>query len=279
MQSKELHILFQVMNFLRSSDSKKYKLLPIDKLILITLASHKGAKGIFPMQETLANTLETSLRYMKTRLKYLEKNDLIFVEKIHRKNYYHLIFLSTIGDPQITYDEISGDPQITSQVIHRSPHRGSTDATNNKVSNKLNKTERERSKRAHSLPDDFVVSKESTKAIREMGFTPENRDEVLDKFLDYYRGKGTKMMDWQIIVVKWFKAERKDSKANSTPKDEVRSTVPWYKPEEVCRNERGLSSVGKLLNGLATKAREHLDKQGGKPNGLGSQEKGERKKT
>lgn len=171
MQEKKIHIVFQVLNFLYSDECKKHKLLPIDKLILITLAHHKGAKGIFPMQETLAQELNTSLRYIKTRLKHLHKIGFISVQKSHRKNFYALPFTDASGDLQITYSDVdnlsSGDLQITSQVIHRSPHRGSTDATINKVNNKLSNRERAHNKRALPLHVNFTVNNEGQNLCKE----------------------------------------------------------------------------------------------------------------
>lgn len=271
MQEKVTHIVFQVLNYLFSSQHKT-KLLPVDKLILITLASHKGVKGIFPMQETLADEVGTSLRYMKTRLKYLEKNGFIFVEQINRKNHYHLTFLSTASDLQITSPKTTGDLQITSQVIYRSPHRGSTDATINKVSNKV-RTERGRKGRAHPLSLPFEPNEESTEQAKRAGLTWEEANIALEKFVNHYCESGIEKTDWQLMLQNWLirEGDYKRKNGTKTKKDQVRSTVPDYEPPTVER--RGDPEVMKnALKGI-------LNQLGrGKPNGLGSEGEGETKK-
>lgn len=193
---KSQHIVFQVLNFLHNSISKTYKLLPIDKLILITLASHKGSKGIFPMQETLADELETSRRYMRSRLKFLEKSGLIFVEKMALKNHYHLTFISPLEDPQIPQEEKLEDLQIPLKRIYRSPNRGSTDATNNKLNNKIKNRERARAIRA-PLSDSWKPNKKNQeKALdvaRKVGRTSE---ELLTKFRNVQKSKNGTSADW-----------------------------------------------------------------------------------
>jgi len=275
MQEKTVHIVFQVLNYLTNPTIKKPKLLPIDKLILLKLASHKGEKGIFPMQETLASTLETSLRYMKTRLKYLEKIGLIYVEKVHRNNHYHLPFLSTIGDLQIPYQESSGDPQITSQVIHRSPHRGSTDATNNKVNNKLNKTERARKKRV-PLSLDFHPDKNGQKMSEDVSAkTGLSFDQLLTKFKNLQKSKQATSADWNAEWENFLINERPsglfgEKRRAVSPANEVRSTVPWYvpsprkpKPEVEKKDETPIPSPKEVLAMMRADHEKRMAKMNG----------------
>lgn len=277
MADKSIHIVFQVLNSLHDANSKAYKLLPVDKLILITLASHKGTQGIFPMQETLADEIGTSLRYMKTRLKFLEKNGFIFVEKINRKNHYHLLNLSTEGDLQITNEEIKGDPQITSQVIYRSPHRGSTDATNNKVSNKLNKIERGHASRASPLSDDFMPNKQSIMKAKELGLTEDEANFEFDKFMSYYQDTGEKKSNWQKALQLWFIRAIEYKEENGYEiKHEIVSTVRDYDPEPMidCKasKEVAVKALGEILGKLKLNG-----KGGHHGNGLhGQMEEGKR---
>jgi hypothetical protein len=55
--TKDIHIVFDVLNFLHSDAVKEYDILPIDKLILINLASHNGPKGICPSIDRIAQEL------------------------------------------------------------------------------------------------------------------------------------------------------------------------------------------------------------------------------
>lgn len=137
MSCKSIHIVFQILNAIKDSSLNKYNLLPIDKLILIILASHQGVNGIFPSQQTLAFELDISVRYIRERIKILQSIGLISIIKVKRSYHYKLENLST-GITQIE------EPQFLSQRNHSSPNRGTTVPTNNKVSNKRNKIERER---------------------------------------------------------------------------------------------------------------------------------------
>lgn len=203
---KEIHIVFQVLNFLHDSFSKQYKLLPIDKLILITLASHKGSRGIFPMQETLADELGIKRRHLRYRLQYLESIGLIWIEKIARKHYYHLQKLSTIEAPQCTYPEIIEAPQCTSQGHYSAAHRGTVVAPNNKVSNKLKKRESARKSLAPLSPD-FSPDQKTRGVVKELSIKKECLDDIFGGFMEYFLDSGEARKDWQFECRKWFKRE------------------------------------------------------------------------
>lgn len=273
MQGKSIHIVFEVINFLLSDEAKKHKLFPIDKLILITLASHKGTKGIFPMQETLADELGIGRRYLRLRIRFLEKSGFLFVEKIGRRHFYHLLNLSTTGEPQIPYHQKIEEPQFRSQGNYSSAHRGTTDATNNKVSNKLNKSERStRKKTALPLSVDFEPNRETVQEAKRVGLTYDEANYEVEKFFNYYLENGEEKTDWQLVLQNWFiragDYKRKNG-AITVNAQEVRSTVPWFYPEqEAARKSASVSS-------FMDQVKERLSTQGGKPNGLGRTEKGE----
>lgn len=276
MQGKSVHVVFQVLNFIYSPFCKQYTLLPIDKLILITLAKHKGVRGIFPMQETLAEELCTSIRYLRTRVKHLEKQGLLFVEQINRKNNYYLTFLSTTEDLQIPSKETEEDLQIRSQRIYRSPHTGSTDATINQLSNQGRK-QRGNKKRSLPLSEDFFPSDETQLVAKNGGLTLDETRYEFDKFMNYYIENQQEKTDWQLVCQNWFIRTCEHKRKNGAIKikeQEVRSTVPWYNPEH---EKRDPMAVGKLLNGLATTAREKMNGQGGQGHGMARAGKGETK--
>ena len=240
--TKEIHIVFQVLNYLVSEQSAQHKLLPIDKFILIILAKHHGARGIFPNQETIAREIQSSLRYTKTRIKHLENSGLISIKRLNRKNHYILDFLETMGDLQVTssypQQETIGDLQITSQGIYRSPHRGSTDHTNNKEEEPKKKTERARTNRAAPLSDDFLPTDDTVQKAKELGLTEDEANDEFDKFLNYYIENGQEKADWNLVLHNWFiraaayKAKKPVSKPSlAAVSGEVKSTVPWYKPD------------------------------------------------
>lgn len=211
MSDKNVHIVFQVLNFLRSAESLNYNLLPIDRLLLIFLASHSGSQGIFPNQQTLTNEIHTSLRYTKTRLKYLESTGLISINRIKRKNHYTFNFIH-IGDPQITYQSNSiGDPQITSQVIHRSPHRGSTDHTNRNNNNLLNNRE---SSLSNFKPDESNIM--LAKDLRL------DLPQEIESFKNRHKGKAS-----QYEFSRWLKAAKEYQTKNGNGQQAKCSIMEW----------------------------------------------------
>ncbi len=265
MQEKQVHVVFKVINFILGSLSAQYKLLPIDKLILITLASHKGKHGIFPMQETLANELNTSRRYMRARLLYLEKIGLLSVENINKKNHYKLAFLSTIDDLQIPqkeniedlqilHNEKSEDLQIPQQRIYRSSYRGSTDATINKVNNKL-RTKRER----EPLSPSFSPNDENLALAREVsGKTNLSPAQLFTKFKNLQLSKQNTSAYWDGEYQNFLMNEKPSgwlvpqsgSRQQLVPSNEVRSTVPeWgigHPSWEALHGKRQGASNGKI---------------------------------
>lgn len=164
--AKDIHIVFQVLNWLHSDHQTQYQLLPNAKLLLINLASHKGIEGIFPSIDTLSKELNLAKRYVITLLNQLSKQKLI---KIVKKKGCHNVYFLTIpfekltrtSDPQCTTtSDLSSKsypqvviprspvdselviPRSPPLVIPRSPDWCSTDHPNNKVITKINNKER-----------------------------------------------------------------------------------------------------------------------------------------
>ncbi len=227
------HIMFQVNNFLKTPQCKKHKLLHIDKLILFYLSGHKGDKGIFPMQETLADELEISIRYLRTRLKNLEKKGFLYIENINRKSHYHLIFLSTIEDLQIPSKEKIEDPQIRSQRIHRSGHTGSTDATNNKLNNKLNNRESTRTNRAPLSPDWQPDQKRQALAKEIAQKTGKSVEQLISKFRNLQLSKQSISAYWDGEFENFLINERTPdwfSAATATTQPQKDADKGWWGP-------------------------------------------------
>jgi biotin operon repressor len=241
MSEKTVHIVFQVLNFLHDVSLHPYKLLPIDKLLLITLASHKGLKGIFPMQETLAEELGMTRRHLRNRLKCLEKHGLILIEKSGRKHIYHLQNLCQKEELQFPNQQTIEEPQFPSQRNYSSSHRGTTVARNNKLNNKVNNRER-----AHSVfePDQGNVI--LAKDLR-LDLSVE-----LESFAQRHKGAKT-----QYEFARWMKASKEYQATKGGGVHEVRSTVPEWGPGHPAYDERhkvfkpnGVTSNGLQVAGI-----------------------------
>jgi biotin operon repressor len=262
MQKKTVHIVFQVLNYLHDVSSRQHKLLPIDKLLLITLASHKGIKGIFPMQETLADELGMTRRHLRNRIKFLEKIGLIFVEKVGRKHHYHLQNLSTIGEPQFLNQESIGELQYQNRGTTVPPIGELQLPVYNKVNNKR-RTERGRASLARPLSDDFEVTKESAKKAKELGLTEEEANLELDKFFAYYQGKGEEKADWNMVLQGWFIRAAEYKAKTPQKKGEVRSTVKFYEPEPRTERRGDPQAAAQALGAILQRLKP-------KPNGVGN---------
>lgn len=280
MQDKEIHVVFQVLNYVFSPISHDNRLLPVHRLLLIALAKHSGVKGIYPSTTTLAKELNVSSRYIKTCLNYLESlNILKIARKNGRSNHYYLEFLSTdrgTTDHRCTDDHRGTTDHPTGELQIRD--RGTTDhpiSINNQL--RRNKTER-RKKAALALSDDFEPTRETVQEAKRVGLTQDEANYELEKFFNYYLENKEEKTDWQLVLQNWFIRAgnyKRQKGAINVKQEEVRSTVPWFNPADA---QRGAAPIANLLNGLATKAREHMEKQGGNPNGLGSQGQGEKEK-
>lgn len=267
MSNKPVHIVFQVINFLSSYESSEYSLITIDKLILIFLASHRGKRGIYPRQVTLAKSLKVTPKHIKARLKHLVNIGLISIKRASQ-NEYTLNFITDESNLQVTFDtpipETKGNLQVTSKVTHRLPRKSPTGyLINNKEEEHIKTTERGR-KRASPLTDDFLVNKETKLLCIELGFTQDEANNELDKFFNYYIGNGELKADWHRVMQNWmiraseYKAQRSSQQKAPQQQDVVRSTVPWRNPDHA-------TPVQTIVNGL-TKGRF--------ANGLGSKRKG-----
>jgi len=123
-KQKDVHVVFQVMNFVYSEEIDKYHILDIDKHILILLAKFYGPKGIFPSTATLAKLLRKTPTYIKMRINILdEKNIISVIRKTGKAHQYILNFLldqSTAVDRCITPDRSTA---VALPVNCSRPHR------------------------------------------------------------------------------------------------------------------------------------------------------------
>lgn len=237
MQEKSIHIVFQVLNFIFSEASSNYRLLPVDRLLLVALAKHHGSKGIYPSTRTLARELHLSKTHIKERINYLDSINLI---KINRKNgcshFYYLEFLST--DRSTTVDRLpeidrSTTPAGTGQP--QRPHRSTTvDRINTNNQNRLNKTERARINRALPLPDDFMIN-EKNKALCDEKNLDSNF--LTKKFIAMCKSQGKTSVDHQAAFELFVLSERetKPKKQNAANCAEKKEVEDLYLPCAGCK--------------------------------------------
>ncbi len=276
---KQIHIVFQVLNFLSKEDSIPFDLTADEKLLLIFLVKHKGVKGIYPAVATLARELKRTPRTIQRTLLRLKAKKLILIESSPGKSNQYLVLL-----PQPTLSttpRVDATPHLSTPLASTPPHpsRGReatprVDATQiERVNNIINKTERERKKRAHPLPQDFLPNQETIDFARDIGLSGVEAQQEFEKFVLDVQAKGYTRVDWQKALQKWL-LDAANHKKNAKPKNpEPRSTVPYYRPEN--EDRRGSQAIGQLLTGLMEKDESHMN--GGSTNGLGSSKKGEGK--
>jgi hypothetical protein len=241
MSEKTIHVVFQVLNFLHGSDSIEYKLLPIDKLILINLASHKGIKGIFPSQQTISKELKYDVRELRRRLKHLEDVGLIYVDKVNRKNYYYLRFLyelSTIEGVQPPYKLSTGysieGVQPLSYRVYSPPMRGCTAPPNNKVITKKEKRGVRNTSRPSPFPKSFYPDKQSIQLAQELKIA----ETILDSFKDYVADKGLKSADWNARFRKYLRDEVAFGRTEHLVTDDGEEMKPAHRVQEPHVEER-----------------------------------------
>lgn len=267
-----------------------------DRAVLMTIANHvRNGSDCYPSQEYLAAYLGTSKETIKRSLRSLKKKKLInsFKKpslnsryKTSRHNYYALTLpvdnsvREVIHDPNHDVKGVTDDPCHSVIGVKSTPVIGVTgdpliEHSNRTIKNK----ERERKKHALPLSPDFEVSRASCDKAQSLGLTEEEANDELDKFLNYYIEKGEEKTDWNLMLQNWFiraaqyKTKNKSVKGvNDAPQHITRCTVPDYvTPITEIRGDRNIAAqaLGSIM--------EKLKLNGGKPNGLGSQGKGENK--
>lgn len=216
MAEKSVHIVFKVLNFLYSNESRKYKLLPNDERILINLSHHNGPKGICPSATTMSKELHISERYVRERLSHLEGLNLIKINQtLGKKNSYDLLFLSTAPEPQFTpLEKTTPEPQFRGPLNPSSetPEPQFRTIITTKDQQRINKERvREKSIRALSLPVSFSPNQEHHKICSKKNL---NIEAQLEKFFNYHQSKKSKRKDWDATFQKWLLAEKQIQKKN-----------------------------------------------------------------
>ncbi len=227
--SKEIHIVFQVLNFFKTESPELYKLNSTDKLLLLTLASFQGEKGIFPSIHTLSKIIKKNYFYVMRRLRVIESTGLLKMKcKKGAKHHYFLTFLDNkTTDLEVssllktTDQEISGKIQTTDQEVSK-PLTSRSQTTDQEVRLVVKEysNKRERGANApHTLTNDFQPTDEQKQ------YCLLNRIDIgseLVRFVLMSKAKGTKFTDWHAAFDLWLgNARRQPSMTGETTREDV----------------------------------------------------------
>lgn len=225
--NKEIHIVFQVLNFIFGALSHPYNLSPDEKILLIALARHKGAKGIYPSITTLAKELKRSRRSIMRYLKVLNEKQLINIDKnLGCSNRYKLSPTSVncvTGDVHVTSDTpVTG--LVTTEVT-----TSDTPVTQSiKINNKKEIIERARKKRA-ALSDSFLPNEKIIPLWQEtVSKSGKTKDQLLSKFKNLQKSKDGMSADWDAEFENFLLNERPMGYSGSKPTPELKCTIPEF---------------------------------------------------
>lgn len=225
---KEIHIVFQVLNFLHGDHPVAQDLYDIERLVLINLASHKGKKGICPSIPRIVTELKSSRTSIIRTIKYLvSKNLLKVVKNAGKRNTYTLnIPRSTSAELGTSTEYDTGTTLGTTpvpSVVQTSTERGTL------YNKEVTKTNREGLLPVDNFQEQKPVDQYFTK--QSYRFNMAEREEAIrrdidiqvcfNKFCDGEVNKRLrkdgrfKQVEWD----NWFKGERegKNAKKESRP--------------------------------------------------------------
>jgi hypothetical protein len=214
---KEIHIVFQVLNFIHSQYSPN--LTNQEKLLLINLASHKGIKGMCPGVLTLSKELKKNERSVYRIIKSLEQKNLLTVQRLDGKaNTYLFNFLSTpdnivTPDRTITPDKLVSEPltnlsltpdklvaiitnEITNEITNIPPAAKKTILTRAKKEQEQKNTVKEKNKCKSFLTSDFWPDRTGIELCQSLNLDMKFQ---LDQFMDYWQAQGKSMANWQAM--------------------------------------------------------------------------------
>jgi hypothetical protein len=211
MSEKTVHIVFKVLNFLHSAESKSLNLLDSEKLLLINLASHKGQNGIYPSITTIAKEMKKGYSTIKRLLNSLKEKDLILIHYQRGRVNSYSIKLSTT---QLTDEPTTHNLPSSSMSPHPAHRRATPQLMGEPLYNKRNNKE---NKREGSLVD-FCPDESNEVLCQDLRL---DLTHELQSFKNRHRGKAT-----QYEFSRWLKnsKEYQSKKGNG----EVRSNVPWF---------------------------------------------------
>lgn len=221
---KEIHIVFQVLNFIAGQESAPYTLSASEQMLLIMLTKHKGTKGIYPSITTLAKELKRSRRSVQYDLESLQAKKLIKIDQIPGKSNQY-----SISEVIHTHATDCTPPMQPSAYTHAT---GCTQSDNKKKTDKEN--------REGALSFSFHPKPHHHELAKQRGIDVHF---VLNKYLDNCRSNNKQPSDANFTG--WL--EREKRKGTPRNPNEPRCTVPEYGPG----HPRWEALYG--LNGIRTK--------------------------
>jgi hypothetical protein len=225
----QIHIVFQVLNFIFSADSSPYSLSADEEKMLILLARHRGPKGIYPSIPTLAKETKRDSRNVKRTLDRLNDKSLITIE--HHPGKSSSYFLHIPSQKLYTTPGVDATPDVyaTPGVNAPSPLASTPDTpgVNAPLYNLNNQSKRNNTERARAPlapPSIFEPDEESIQLSKELSIS-------LKDELDKYRATKKKPQQNQYTFRAWLKeGHLYNQRISKQIKQEVRSTVQEWGP-------------------------------------------------
>lgn len=250
MQSKTIHIVFQVLNFLSQAClSGQYDLSSDEKLLLLFLAKHKGVRGIYPSVITLSKELQRNETNIRRSLKRLKDKNLILIEYIPGKSSQYTLLL-----PEIL-STTPGVHALPASMLPPAPTPGHPGRTrvdtpgvhapqSERVNNPLNKTERARTKRA-PLSLSWSPNDKNMQSAREVASkVGKTTDQLIIKFKNLQISKEATSTDWDRNFENYLIDERVPVMLGTNqPSQDNRPKLKDWTQERIEREQREAASA------------------------------------
>lgn len=241
------------------------------KQLLQFLASHSFHKpGFFFSISTLCEQLEASESSIHRALKLLlDKNLLLKEERFCKEsgrrltNCYYLnipdSFVTSYFKNEGVPSQISENPPVTltPSPCHTDtlPPVTLTPLNNNNINNKDNKSGGAEKRAAPS--SFFVPSSHHAELAHELNLVIDLTDEA-KKCVDYYKGVGRPIKDWDAIFNNWLRREATHTKSNviqmSPAKSEPKQVAQFYQPDRTTQRAAPPEAFRELMKNIRRKS-------------------------
>lgn len=132
MEGKQIHIVFQVINHL----SQIPHVTAFDKLLLITLASFSGVRGICPSASKIAQRMGVSIRQVHRGLGHLSDKNIIKINRnLGKESTFQILKLSTTPDNVVSTQKLHTPDNVVSTPLTKQDM--TPDKTGQHINNKV----------------------------------------------------------------------------------------------------------------------------------------------
>lgn len=213
-----------------------------DLLVLLYLSDLAGHDGYaWPSMETISHYCRIRVRQAQVIVKRLVEQGHLTVDRSGngrgRTTRYRVMYFDPQDDSERVHPSTPFKPErvhpdtpfdnpervhSSAERVHSSALKGALQYTQNhheplqEPSVVVNEPQKA-SVRASRLDDQFVPTDPTLKWAFGEGFTPEQVDAELAKFIDYHIAKGSKMVDWQRAFKNWMRNSLTFSRRSPTP--------------------------------------------------------------